>query len=79
MQMKIMIETVQKVKEFVNLALGFPCDIYVLSAHYVVDGKSIMGLFSLDLNKPVTMKLDDKDNKYEDLARLYFSKFEVVE
>lgn len=76
MQMKIMIDNITKVKEFNNLTLKFPCDIDVVSSRYVVDGKSLMGLFSLDLSKPVVVRFDDE---YGDLAKLYFSKFEVAE
>lgn len=76
MCMKILIDNVKKVKEFNNLTLRFPCEIDVISSRYVVDAKSLMGLFSLDLSKPVEVRFNDE---YADLANLYFSKFEVVE
>ena len=72
--MKILIDSIVKVKEFNNLAVKFPCEIDVVSGRYIIDGRSLMGLFSLDLGKPVEMKFD---KKYEDLAKLLFSKFEV--
>lgn len=72
--MKILIDSIVKVKEFNNLAVKFPCEIDVISGRYIIDGRSLMGLFSLDLGKPVEMKFD---KKYEDLAKLLFSKFEV--
>ena len=74
--MKILIDSIVKVKEFNNLAVKFPCEIDVVSGRYIIDGRSLMGLFSLDLGKPVEMKFD---KKYEDLAKLLFSKFEVKE
>ena len=76
MNMTILIDNVTKIKEFNKLTLEFPCDIDVISGRYIIDAKSLMGLFSIDLSKPIEVKLD---NKYEDLARLYFSKFEVKE
>ena len=72
--MKILIDSISKVKEFNNLAVKFPCEIDIISGRYIIDGRSLMGLFSLDLGKPVEMKFD---KKYEDLAKLLFSKFEV--
>ena len=72
--MKILIDGIVKVKEFNNLAVKFPCEIDIVSGRYIIDGRSLMGLFSLDLGKPVEMKFD---KKYEDLANLLFSKFEV--
>ena len=74
--MKILIDSIVKVKEFNNLAVKFPCEIDIISGRYIIDGRSLMGLFSLDLAKPVEMKFD---KKYEDLAKLLFSKFEVKE
>lgn len=74
--MKILIDSIVKVKEFNNLAVKFPCEIDIISGRYIIDGRSLMGLFSLDLGKPVEMKFD---KKYEDLANLLFSKFEVKE
>ena len=74
--MKILIDSIVKVKEFNNLAVKFPCEIDIVSGRYIIDGRSLMGFFSLDLGKPVEMKFD---KKYEDLANLLFSKFEVKE
>ena len=74
--MKILIDSIVKVKEFNNLAVKFPCEIDIVSGRYIIDGRSLMGLFSLDLGKPVEIKFD---KKYEDLANLLFSKFEVKE
>lgn len=74
MSMMILIDSISKVKEFNNLAVKFPCEIDIISGRYIIDGRSLMGLFSLDLGKPVEMKFD---KKYEDLAKLLFSKFEV--
>lgn len=74
--MKILIDSIVKVKEFNNLAVKFPCEIDIISGRYIIDGRSLMGLFSLDLAKPVEMKFD---KKYKDLAKLLFSKFEVKE
>ena len=74
--MKILIDSIVKVKEFTNLAVKFPCEIDIVSGRYIIDGRSLMGLFSLDLGQPIEMKFD---KKYEDLAKLLFSKFEVKE
>lgn len=76
MSIMILIDSISKVKEFNNLAVKFPCEIDIISGRYIIDGRSLMGLFSLDLGKPVEMKFD---KEYEDLAKLLFSKFEVKE
>jgi phosphotransferase system HPr-like phosphotransfer protein len=49
----IQLKAINDVKEFVNIVSTFDCDIDLTSDRYVVDGKSIMGLFSLDLSRPI--------------------------
>jgi hypothetical protein len=52
---QIVLNSINSVKEFVDLTALENCEIDVLSGRYVVDGKSIMALFSIDLNKPVVV------------------------
>lgn len=47
--------SISDVKIFVDLVSRFPFDIDLISGRYVVDAKSIMGIFSLDLGKKITM------------------------
>lgn len=56
-KIKIMLPTIESVKEFVNLTnrQEFECDIS--SGKYAVDGKSIMGIFSMDLSKPLVLTI----------------------
>jgi len=55
----IMLDTVEKVKGFVNTVSPLDGDFDLVSDRYVVDAKSIMGIFSLDLAKPLTLKVHD--------------------
>lgn len=50
------IDTVDKVKEFCNLCLKCVGSVKVYGGRYVVSGKSIMGLFTLDLTKPLKVE-----------------------
>lgn len=54
---KISLEMAQRVKEFVNVTQDYPYEILLKSGKYVVDAKSILGIFSLDLSKPVTVEV----------------------
>lgn len=58
---KIRLATIADVREFVNEIAAFEGDIDLSSGRYVVDGKSIMGIFSLDLLSPIglTIYADD--------------------
>lgn len=50
----IVLNSVSDVKSFVNIVNEYPFEIDLISGRYVVDGKSIMGIFSLDLKQPIT-------------------------
>ncbi|MCL2004320.1 MAG: HPr family phosphocarrier protein [Oscillospiraceae bacterium] len=49
--------TIEDVKRFVNSACLQPFDIDIISGRHVVDAKSILGLFSLNLSAPITVKV----------------------
>lgn len=54
---KVMLNSINDVKKFVNAAVSRPCDIDVVSGRYIIDAKSIMGIFSIDLAKPVKVEI----------------------
>ena len=62
---KIMLNSINDVKQFVAAASARPCDIDVVSGRYIIDAKSIMGIFSIDLSKPVSVEVHGTS---EDLA-----------
>jgi phosphotransferase system HPr-like phosphotransfer protein len=62
---KISLDSVEKVKEFVNVASRLDCDLDLKLGRKVIDGKSIMGIFSLDLTKPIVMHINARsDTEY---------------
>lgn len=64
---RIKLNSMNEVKEFVRFANMHKGDITLFSGKYIVDAKSIMGVFSLDLSNPIkveingTMPLDVKN------------------
>ncbi|MBR2479012.1 MAG: HPr family phosphocarrier protein [Clostridia bacterium] len=68
---KIMLSTIADVRDFVNLVAAYDGDIDLISGRYIVDGKSIMGIFSLNLLDPITLQTEgpDADELLEKLAR----------
>lgn len=58
---KISLEKTQSVKEFVNIAQSCEYEILLKSGKYVVDAKSILGIFSLDLSQPLTLEIYSDD------------------
>ena len=54
---KISLNSIDKVKAFVNDVTKFNTDFDLVSGRYVIDAKSIMGIFSLDLSKPIDLNI----------------------
>ena len=57
---QISLNSIDKVKSFVNDITKFDYDL--VSGRYVIDAKSIMGIFSLDLSKPIDLNIHVEDN-----------------
>lgn len=57
----ILLSTPGAVKDFVFIVNQYPFDVDLVSGRYVVDAKSIMGIFSLNLNKPVALRIQSDD------------------
>ena len=66
---QISLNSIDKVKSFVNEITKFDYDFDLVSGRYVIDAKSIMGIFSLDLMNPITLTIhsDDCDDILEAL------------
>lgn len=54
---QISLNSIDKVKSFVNAITQFDTDFDLISGRYVIDAKSIMGIFSLDLSKPIDLAI----------------------
>lgn len=59
---RIKVNSIDKVKRFNKTCNKYEFPIYIISGRYVVDGKSIMGLFSLDLTQILTMEVENFPN-----------------
>ncbi|HIX07914.1 MAG TPA: HPr family phosphocarrier protein [Candidatus Borkfalkia faecipullorum] len=68
---KISLQMAQNVKEFVKIVQDYPYEIDLKSDKYVVDAKSILGIFSLDLSKPLVVEIhsDNCDDLVEALKK----------
>lgn len=53
----ISLNSIDKVKSFVNDLTKFDDDFDLVSGRYVIDAKSIMGIFSLDLSRPISLNI----------------------
>ena len=69
--LKISLNSIDKVKAFVNEISKFDCDFDLVSGRYVIDAKSIMGIFSLDISKPIDLNIHNADNLDEIMEQLH--------
>ena len=68
----ISLTQVSQVKQFVNLVGQAPFDVDVVSGRYTVNAKSMLGIYSLDLSKPIQVVIysDDCEQLKKDLREL---------
>lgn len=64
---KVSLNSIDKVKIFVNAVSKYKSDFDLVSGRYVIDAKSIMGIFSLDLSKPIELAVHD-ESVFEEVA-----------
>ena len=62
---RVCLDSIDKVKGFVNDISRFNTDFDLISGRYVIDAKSIMGIFSLDLSKPIELTFHESDEMDE--------------
>ena len=75
--MKVSINTVEKVKDFVNEMSKLPCDVDIVSGRHIIDAKSIMGVLSLDVSKPIEIAVHPHDEAEEKRAKEALAPFAV--
>lgn len=68
---KIRLTSINDVRDFVDAVRKYDMEIDLSSGRYVVDAKSIMGIFSLDLLQPITLTAfsDNTDKLFEELDK----------
>ena len=57
----VLIDTIEKVKEFVQIVSQYPCEMDLTTRRYTIDAKSIMGIFSLDISAPLDLIVYDEE------------------
>ena len=70
----ISLTQVQQVQQFVNLVSKYPFDVDIVSGRYTVNAKSLLGIYSLNLNKPLKVLIysDDCEELKTELKEFMF-------
>ena len=58
---KISLDSIDKVKTFVNDINRFNAEFELVSGRYIIDAKSIMGIFSLDISRPIDLNIHNAE------------------
>lgn len=75
---KVQFRGFESVKNFVNILAHFDNEFDIVDQRYVIDAKSIMGLFSLDLTHPLDLKIYSEDQSVIDKVVQELSDFNYV-
>lgn len=67
---KISLNSIDKVKAFVNEVTKYDAEFDLVSGRYVIDAKSIMGIFSLDLSKPIDLNIHASESDIENILNI---------
>ena len=59
---EVAISSISDVKDFVNIVNKYDFDVELISGKYVIDAKSIMGIFSLNLSKKLLLQADCEED-----------------
>lgn len=59
---KIKLNSIEDVRTFIGILASYSCDIDIISGKYMIDAKSIMSYFCLNLNEPLTMQIHSNEN-----------------
>lgn len=70
--LEIKLKLITDVQEFINVCRDTPYDVNIYQRRMVIDGKSVMGIYSLDLSQPIGVELVtvDKEVREEFYSRL---------
>ena len=78
-QYKILFTDIQQMRKFNAIVSEYPFRVNLYTDHYKIDAKSLMGIFSLDVTKPITLEAEADDlGDFEEKIREYLAPEETV-
>lgn len=70
MTVKVNLNTVEKIQDFVKIVRNTPCDLDLISGHSYLDAKSIMGILSCDVKKPLQLDIHGSDEEASEVISM---------
>ena len=69
LDMYVSLGTIESVKQFVTKITEFDEDFELICGKYIVDAKSVLGIFSIDLSKPVSLRINAERDRLEQIKK----------
>lgn len=69
LDMYVSLGTIESVKKFVAKITQFDEDFELIQGKYVIDAKSVLGIFSIDLSKPVLLRINAEGDRLEQIKK----------
>ena len=66
-EIEISLDSINNVKNFVSITTKFDAEIDLISGRYIIDAKSIMGIFSIYLSKPIRLRIHEGKENVDDI------------
>ncbi len=66
-EIEISLDSIDYVKNFVSITTKFDAEIDLISGRYIIDAKSIMGIFSINLSKPIGLRIHEGKENVDDI------------
>lgn len=67
--MKIKMDSVEHVKEFVKTVVKYQNDFDLVNDRYVIDAKSILGIMTMDLKQPIELVIHGNENSHQEIIQ----------
>ena len=77
MKINILLNEISKINRFVSVVNQFESDVDISKNRYLVNGKSIMGIYSLDLSEPVVVHIHNTNNEELEKFKEVMEEFRV--
>ena len=74
---KVLLDSIEKVRRFVSIISKFDIDATLKAGRYIVDAKSIMGIFSVDLTNPMELQFETNEDSGACIAK-YIEQIEEI-
>lgn len=68
---RICLNNIQNACSYLNLVARYDSDVKVVGERMEIDGKSAIGIFSLDLTKPFTIRLSDSNDEMKEVIKRF--------